>query len=123
MYQSLANAVLIESAKANGAFQAAKIRLAKSLQDDDASLIGRMEDVARTQAALAVWTKLYKIADRYKADGAVQSKRLVFATNKLRDELVEDYGQLSTNPWLTAQDATTRRAKFEVYAVLREFVD
>jgi hypothetical protein len=123
MYKSLANAVMIESAKANTAYEAAKARLVEDLQGEPGVLIGRMEDVARTQATLAIWTKLYTIAERYNSDAALQSKRLVFATNKLRDELVEDYGVLSTNAWLTAQDATVRRAKVEAYAILREFTD
>lgn len=123
MYQSLANAVMIESAKANGRLVAANAELVKACQAETTVPVGRMEDVAKAQAALAVWTKLYLIAERYKGDAAAQSKRLVFAAGKLRDELVEDYEVQSTNPWVNAESATVRRAKVEVYAVLREFVD
>lgn len=123
MYKSLANAVQIEAAKANTKHEAAKANLVDALGDPALVHVAAMERVSATQASLNVWTKLYLIAERYEADAAVQSKRLVFATNKLRDELVEEYETQSTNAWVNAEAATVRRAKVEVYAILREFTD
>src|SRR3546814_10758483 len=75
--KSLANAVMIESAKANGRLVAANTELVKAVQAETLVPVGRMEDVAKAQAALNIWTRLYLVAEKYKADGAEQSRMLV----------------------------------------------
>lgn len=123
MYQSLANAVQIEAAKANTKLSAAKAELAKALSTPVDVPVGRMEDLAKAQAALQLWTKLYLVAVKYQADGAEQSRMLVRRVRALRDELVEEYEVQSTSPWVNAESRTARKVKVEVYAVLREFIE
>lgn len=123
MYQSLANAVQIEAAKANTKLSAAKAELAKALSTPVDVPVGRMEDLAKAQAALQLWTKLYLVAVKYQADGAEQSRMLVRRVRALRDELVEEYEVQSTSPWVNAEARTARKVKVEVYAVLREFIE
>lgn len=123
-YQSLENAIRIEAAKANGRVVDAYAKLTKAIAAPTRVPVGLFEDVSRAEATLAVWTKLNIIADRYaNSDALTISKRLVFAVRKLRDELVEEYEVVSTNNWINAESGTNRRAKVEVYAVLREFVE
>lgn len=123
MYQSLANAVQIEAAKANTRLEQAKAELTKALATPVDVPVGRMEDLCKAQAALQLWTKLYLVAAKYQGDAAEQSRMLVRRVRALRDELVEEYEVQSTSPWVNAEARTARKVKVEVYAVLREFVE
>lgn len=123
MYQSLANAVQIEAAKANTRLSAAKAELAKALSQPVDVPVGRMEDLTKAQAALQLWTKLYLVSVKYQADGAEQSRMLVRRVRALRDELVEEYEVQSTSPWVNAEARTARKVKVEVYAILRDFIE
>lgn len=123
MYQSLANAVQIEAAKANTRLEQAKAELTKALTIPVDVPVGRMEDLSKAQAALQLWTKLYLVSVKYQGDAAEQSRMLVRRVRALRDELVEEYEVQSTSPWVNAEARTARKVKVEVYAVLREFVE
>lgn len=123
MYKSLENAVRIEAAKANGAVNAAYDKMTKAIKDPNLVPVGLMEDISRTQAALNIWTRLNLIADRYSRAGGNPNLRLAVAVAGLRNELVEEYEVRSTNPWVNAEAAVTRKAKVEIYAVLREFIE
>lgn len=123
MYQSLANAVQIEAAKANTRLEQAKAELTKALATPVDVPVGRMEDLCKAQAALQLWTKLYLVAAKYQGDSAEQSRMLVRRVRALRDELVEEYEVQSTSPWVNAEARTARKVKVEVYAVLREFIE
>ena len=123
MYQSLAAAVIAEAAKANTNLNKAYDALTKAIAEPTRVPVSRMEDVAKAEAVLDAWTRLYLIAEKYKADAVEQSKQLVYRVRRMRDELIEDYGVQSTSPWVNAEAATARKAKVEVYAILSEFVD
>lgn len=123
MYKSLSNAVMIESSKANARLVAANAELVKAIQAETLVPVGRMEDVAKAQAALNIWTRLYLIAERYIRSGGDVDLRLKVAVVALRNQLVEEYEVQSTSPWVNAEAATARKAKVEVYAVLREFIE
>lgn len=123
MYKSLANAVQIEAAKANTVLSAAYDALTKAIAEPTRVPISRMEDVARAEAVLDEWTKLYLVSVKYQEDATEQSRQLVRRARKLRDDLVEDYGVQSTSAWVTAEAATVRKARVAVWAVLSEFVD
>src|SRR3546814_11987775 len=97
--KSLANAVMIESAKANGRLVAANAELVKAVQAETLVPVGRMEDVAKAQAALTIWTRLDLVAEKYTADGAEQSRMLVRLVRAQRDKLLVASEGASTHHW------------------------
>jgi hypothetical protein len=121
MYKSITNVVVIEASRAQGALEAAKAKMIAELSAPTQTHIGFAETVFAAQALLNEWTKFYIVAEKYKGEADLEA-RLAKRAEKLRDQLVEEYEVQSTSPWVNAESRTARKAKVQVYAILRDLI-